>query len=59
MCSFGLTFSSLFSTDRDDFGDDAAKLFYRYMALFVAVLDYCVDGEAEAYVQALLDNERV
>lgn len=50
---------SLFSADGDSFGDEMARLFYKYLAWLFGVLDFCVEGRSEAYLHAQLSSERV
>ena len=44
---------------RDDFGEEMARLFFKYIACLFSVLDYCVEGKSEAYIHAILRSERV
>ncbi|XP_065067921.1 large proline-rich protein bag6-like [Rhopilema esculentum] len=50
---------SLLDYDRGDFPDEFANLFYRYLAISIAVLDNCVEGNAEAYINAVAGSERL
>ena len=46
-------------TDSDGFGEEIARLFFRYSAYLFGILDHCVEGRGEAYVSAILRSDRV
>lgn len=49
---------ALSDSDNDGFGEEIARLFFKYVACLFSILDYCVEGKAEAYLHVVMRSER-